>query len=241
MTEQEWRESDDPVIVMCGLKGRISDRKYRLFEIACAAGLSSCWPDDKCRKFLDSQRIELDGEAHRSDGEIDEMADWIDELARSKWNHAAAVFTARHSVDSEISAAIKSYAAVGHLQTLCGSMEWWHWINEMSQLERPETLEQAYESFSLTYYKSRLPLLRCIVGNPFRHVTIDPSWLTWNDRTVPKLARKIYDEERFDLMPILGDALEDAHCQRADILDHCRERTEHVRGCWVVDSILGKT
>jgi hypothetical protein len=42
-------------------------------------------------------------------------------------------------------------------------------------------------------------------------------------------------------MPILGDALEDAHCNDADILDHCRERAEHVRGCWVVDSILGKT
>ena len=26
-----------------------------------------------------------------------------------------------------------------------------------------------------------------------------------------------------------------------DILNHCRQQGEHVRGCWVVDLILGKT
>jgi hypothetical protein len=40
--------------------------------------------------------------------------------------------------------------------------------------------------------------------------------------------------------PILTDALQDAGCDGADILDHCRGPGAHVRGCWVVDLVLGK-
>ena len=83
-------------------------------------------------------------------------------------------------------------------------------------------------------------LLRDIFGNPFRLSTIEPDWLTWNDRTVPKLAQAIYDDRRYDIMPILADALEEAGCTDAAILDHCRGPGPHVRGCWVVDLILGK-
>jgi hypothetical protein len=83
-------------------------------------------------------------------------------------------------------------------------------------------------------------LVRYLFGNPFRPVTIDPAWLTWNDGTVVKLAEAIYDERAFDRMPILADALEEASCTNADILAHCRQPGEHVRGCWVVDLLLGK-
>jgi hypothetical protein len=80
-------------------------------------------------------------------------------------------------------------------------------------------------------------LLRDIFGNPFRPVTLDPAWQTAN---VVALAQGIYAERAFERMPILGDALEDAGCDNADILNHCRQGGEHVRGCWVVDLILGK-
>jgi hypothetical protein len=81
---------------------------------------------------------------------------------------------------------------------------------------------------------------REIFGNPFRPVAIAPAWLAWNDGTVPKLAQTIYDDRRFDLLPILADALEEAGCDHADILTHCRGPGPHVRGCWVVDLLLGK-
>ena len=55
-----------------------------------------------------------------------------------------------------------------------------------------------------------------------------------------KLAETIYDEEAFDRLPILADALEDAGCTDPAILDHCRKPGVHTRGCWVVDCILGK-
>jgi hypothetical protein len=41
-------------------------------------------------------------------------------------------------------------------------------------------------------------------------------------------------------MPILADALMDAGCDNDDITRHCRGEAVHVRGCWVIDSLLGK-
>jgi hypothetical protein len=83
-------------------------------------------------------------------------------------------------------------------------------------------------------------ILRHLFGNPFRPASIDPTVLTWNGGTVPKLAQAIYDQRRFTDLPILADALEEAGCTDADILAHCRSEGPHVRGCWVVDLVLGK-
>jgi hypothetical protein len=81
-------------------------------------------------------------------------------------------------------------------------------------------------------------LVRDIFGNPFRPVAIDPAWRT---ETVLALARGIYEERAFDRMPILADALQDAGCTNEDVLGHCRGPGPHVRGCWVVDLVLGKS
>jgi hypothetical protein len=54
------------------------------------------------------------------------------------------------------------------------------------------------------------------------------------------LADAIYAERAFDRLPILADALEDAGCDSADPLAHCRGDGPHVRGCWVVDFVLGE-
>jgi hypothetical protein len=71
-------------------------------------------------------------------------------------------------------------------------------------------------------------------------VTLSPSWQSWNHATVVKLAQAIYDERAFDCLPILADALEDAGCTDELILGHCRGPRPHVRGCWVIDLLLGK-
>src|SRR5262249_25434472 len=90
-------------------------------------------------------------------------------------------------------------------------------------------------------WAAQAALLRDIFGVlPFRPVTIPPSSLLWNDGTVVTLAKSIYDERAFDRLPILADALEEAGCATADILGHCRQPGEHVRGCWVLDLLLGK-
>ncbi|HEY3788803.1 MAG TPA: hypothetical protein VGL71_08115 [Urbifossiella sp.] len=78
---------------------------------------------------------------------------------------------------------------------------------------------------------------RDIFGNPFRPVAINSDW---RSSTVISLAREMYVSRDFSMMPILCDALQDAGCENADILDHCRGNDPHFRGCWVIDLILGK-
>ena len=85
--------------------------------------------------------------------------------------------------------------------------------------------------------QSHSNIIRDVFGNPFRVVIVEPAWLTPN---VVSLARTIYDHRAFDRMPMLGDAIEKTGFDNTDILDHCRSKTEHVRGCWVVDALLGK-
>lgn len=80
-------------------------------------------------------------------------------------------------------------------------------------------------------------LLRDIFGNPFRPATTKRPWRT---STVLGLAEGIYEDRAFDRMSVLADAMEEVGCDNADILSHCRGDGPHVRGCWVIDLILGK-
>jgi hypothetical protein len=86
-------------------------------------------------------------------------------------------------------------------------------------------------------------LLRCIAGNPFRPISVDPAIVT---PTVASLARAAYDEPLLpsgeiegDRLAVLSDALEEAGCDDADILAHLRVPGPHVRGCHILDLLLG--
>jgi hypothetical protein len=82
-------------------------------------------------------------------------------------------------------------------------------------------------------------LLRDILGNPFRPLPhLEPAWLT---PTVVAIACRAYDTCDFAALPVLADALEDAGCDDEKMLSHCRGPGPHVRGCWVIDLLLGKS
>jgi hypothetical protein len=81
-------------------------------------------------------------------------------------------------------------------------------------------------------------LLKEVAGDPFHPATFSPAWRT---DTAVALARQMYDSRDFGAMPILADALQEAGCDCEDVLNHCRDAgATHVRGCWVVDLLLGK-
>jgi hypothetical protein len=90
-------------------------------------------------------------------------------------------------------------------------------------------------------WKIQADLIREIFGNPFRGTKLDPAWLSYNDHCAVRLAQQMYEQRNFHDMPILADALEDAGCDREDVLQHCRCGDSHVLGCWVVDAVLEKT
>jgi hypothetical protein len=81
-------------------------------------------------------------------------------------------------------------------------------------------------------------LLREVFGNPFRRVRISKHW---NTPFVRQLCEQIYAGSSFDSLRGLADALEEAGCEHRDMLDHCRQLESHVRGCWVIDMLLGKS
>jgi hypothetical protein len=80
-------------------------------------------------------------------------------------------------------------------------------------------------------------LFREVFGNPFRPI----DFASWRTDTAVTLARQMYESRDFGAMPILADALQDAGCDNPEVLNHCRDANQtHVRGCWVVDGVLGK-
>src|SRR5262249_31875427 len=92
--------------------------------------------------------------------------------------------------------------------------------------------------------RAQASLVRCVFGNPFRPVSLSADWLT---PAVLSLAQVAYDERSppsgeldSQQLGVLADALEDAGCADRAILDHCRGPGTHMRGCWVVDLLLGR-
>ncbi len=79
-----------------------------------------------------------------------------------------------------------------------------------------------------------------LFGNPFSPAVIEPGCRSANDHAVVRLAHTIYTSDSYQLIPLLADALEEAGCQDEAILEHLRDAScQHVRGCWVLDLILG--
>ena len=128
------------------------------------------------------------------------------------------------------------------------------WKESWPEADRPieqaqravRTLALSFERGDLSqpvldhYYResaNQTDILRDIFGNPFRPLSVNPTWRTF---TVQQLADAIYQEQAFDRLPILADALEDAGCDNAELLTHLRQPGEHVRGCWALDLVLGK-
>lgn len=109
------------------------------------------------------------------------------------------------------------------------------------------TIEEAYQATGIirsnrSWGRARVRLLRDVMGNPFRPApVVDPAWLEWERGLVRHLATVAYDGRAYDRLPILGDALEDAGCDHAELLVHLRGEGPHVLGCWALDALLGKS
>jgi hypothetical protein len=88
-----------------------------------------------------------------------------------------------------------------------------------------------------TEFVACIHFLHCLRSNYSRSITLNPLWLT---PTVTALAAAIDEEQAFDRMPILGDALEEAGCDNHGVLAHCRSGPLHLPGCWLVDRIRGR-
>jgi hypothetical protein len=217
MSERAWMAGVDAQAMVESLRGSGSERKLRLF--ACAR-CRSVWPllaDGRSREAVEVAERLADGLA----SEADRAA------AFARATEAASV---EDYEDPEDDATYLAAVAAAYARNVV-----WAEAYVAAHATAPPLVmtDPAAEAVAVGQ-------LRDIFGDPFRRVSIEASWLTWHDGTIPRLAQSIYDDRAFDQLPILADALEDAGCNDADSLNHCRSGGEHVRGCWVVDLLLGK-
>jgi hypothetical protein len=211
--------------------GKVSERKLRLFACSCCRRVEHLLKDDVIFKALDAAERFADG--------------CIRESTVNKWHNKAARARNRQPVSGDWSP--EWLACHGVVQALrLGAYDHYSrsyimvtWAVGKATGQDPGN--PSYDSAAQAESAALSDLLRDIDGNPFRPPpTIDDGWLQWGGGTVGRLASGIYDERRFAELPILADALEEAGCDNAEILSHCRSGGEHARGCWLLDLLLNK-
>jgi hypothetical protein len=222
VTEAEWLACSDPEKMLEFLRWKVSERKLRLFACACCRKFWSRLGDRRARSAIEVAELFVDGlaplsalsAAYREFSDAERRTLHFDDALQ-----LAAVGTALWKT---------SFALPG---VVVGGFE--------TALTACRVSTEGVES---------LTLLRDMVGNPFRPIAISPSVLAWSEVTVVRLAQASYKERLlpagtldYGRLAVLADALEEAGCTSEDILGHLRGPGPHVRGCWVVDIVLGKS
>jgi hypothetical protein len=260
MTKSEWETSTDPASLFDLFSGKASPRKLRLIVVASCREMSHLLSDHPGQHGIEVAERLADHSA--TDAEVTDASMAIElmmlELAYKRqsalshyYDEASLcggcgcgceaeenerVHENNPRVDPEVgyrafeaasAAEVAGLAAEAVCHALVPSSDWRKAIQSVCK---------ATEHTSKSSLARLSDLMRDILGPP-RSVIINPHWRT---STSLALAQGIYTDRAFDRLPILADALEDAGCDNADILNHCRQPGEHVRGCWVVDLILGK-
>jgi hypothetical protein len=211
VTEAEWLGCTDLKKLLAFLEGKTSDRKLRLFAVAC------------CRRIWDTLRAFCRETVEVAEKYADEIASpqllydyhtygvalGLSNVARAtvapdadSAASRAAVFAARVTggvgkFDAE------SVAQAALLRDIIGDPF------------RPATTNPAWLAWN---------------GG----AVAKPAQAAYDQRLLPSGE---LDPAR---LAVLADALEEVGCSVPDILDHLRGPGPHVRGCWAVDLLLGK-
>jgi hypothetical protein len=219
MTEEQWRACTDPERMLAFLRGRISDRKRRLFAVACCRRIESLFVKDWMAEAVATAELHADGSATDK------------ELERYSIRAQKGYFETDDDFKEVVYGAIWSATDHDHEDEVEGDD-----FAANTAEHAVFTADDAHGERS-----AQCDLIRDVVGPlPFLEVRPQPSWLAWNDGLITKMAQTMYTDRSFDRLPILADALEESGCSDEAILSHLRGPGPHVRGCWVVDLLLGK-
>ena len=244
MTKGEWNRCTIPQMMLDWLhqQGKLSERKARLFAVACCRRIWHLLDPAISGSRLDIHPRTLVEVAERcADGDADER-----ELRAAQ--HASSIVEAWHPAGAACNAA---QLTVPRNALVAAPIAAKQAIRAVSARipDDPDMVEPNDPDIEAVERAAHVAFLRCIFGNPFQFApTIDPAWLAWNDGTVIHLAQAICDERKmpdgtFDTtrLAILADALEEAEADPM-LFEHLRQQgIVHVRGCWCIDLPLGKT
>jgi hypothetical protein len=239
MTEAEWWECDDPRALLQFLHehcartgGKVSQRKLRLFLLACYQEL---WGN-------------LTGTANRV------ALDLVEQLAQANLQEiplrVVRIPTAQAVLDCGASEPLEALWAVRkdgvEEPVAVGAVN----SNLASLLERLACQQDlgwplgawliewlGREGLALWW---QADLFRDVFRGPFGPLFFRSDWRARNGGLAVRLAEMVYNDRAFHDLPILADALLDAGCEDTELLDHLRSPGPHVRGCWPVDALLGR-
>lgn len=231
MTESEWNNSTDPQEMLTFLResGRLTDRKARLFAVACCRTLWAFLPDEGPRRFVGEAEEYADGLAGERELEACRVA--LEAWEELQWAHDPADRICRpiNTGNPVEAAAVAVRLAVSRSTLFPEGLALFVWTARGGE-------------------KQPRQLLRDLFGNTFRPAALDPSCLAWNNGTIPRLAQAAYEERQLPRdhldptrLAVLADALEEAGCSDLHLLEHLRGPGPHYRGCWPLDLLLGKS
>jgi hypothetical protein len=219
VTEAEWDGCTEPRKLVEYLRGLASERRFRLFACACCRQVWGLLDDARSRKAV-------------------EVAERFADGLTSRGQLRAATVEAHHAKPTPVRAhpaSMAAYAANGVA-----------WLAAWSvALHRPPApIPQPPVDAVLRVTQANL--LRDIFPR-FRRVAVDPAWLAWRGGTIARLAQAAYTERELPSgyldaarLAVLADALEESGCADAHLLAHLRGPGPHVRGCAVLDALLGR-
>ena len=214
MRESDWLKSDNAVEMLASMPEQPSDRKLRLFACACCRHFENLLEEGPFTQAVETAEMFADGESSKA------------ALKRARQG----VREVRHEMSSDSTEARTIWVALWLAEMTASENAFGGVADEIQRLVTEGLLQPNEQPPSASH-------LRRIIGNPFHAAAIDADW---KSSEVVTLAQSIYDERAFDQMPQLGKALKKAGCSDNDVLKHCRSKSPHVRGCWVVDQLIGR-
>jgi hypothetical protein len=219
MTEQEWLAAAEPPDMLRFLAKRASVRKRRLFACACVRRIWHLLADPRSRQGIPVAEAFADGKADKTAvkqaQKVAAAATRPRLLPMGEWSPADAAQVCLLQSTEDISAAARAAMVAAR---------------SGASISEERTAQAA--------------IIRDMIGNPFRPTDLDTACRTADALS---LAETAYSERilpggelECDRLAVLSDALEEAGCTDAALLDHLRSPGPHVRGCWALDLILGK-
>jgi hypothetical protein len=219
MTEADWRACDDRQALQAFLRGKASDRKLRLFAVACCRSIWQHLLDERSRYAVEVAERFADGLVTDSELLWATLAgyEYAKRLRKERWA-AYAAWNVADDQGGALGAAVSTAWNAG----------------------------QFGEAIGLAERVKQYGLIHCIMRN--YSPPLPPAVLRWHDGTARRLAQAIYDVRDMPAgtldtarLAVLADALLDAGCEDEGLLAHLRSEGPHVRGCWAVDVILGRS
>ncbi len=222
MKADAWRTADDPLEMLRALRGKASQRRLRLLACAvCRRLYETRLRDARSHAALEVAERYADGAAAKEDLVAARRA--ATAAREPSWRARRAVWWVTYGRPRAI------------LPAILNSVVPAPW-----QLESANPRKRRIDPGGPIPARDRAAVCALVreIFNPFHGARL--GLLSGHGGVVARLARAIYDERRFEDMPVLADALEEAGCSDEAALHHCRQPGGHVRGCWVLDLLLSR-